>query len=128
MQGLDICNIRRVVQFLVPASLSQWLQRYGRAGRDGQPSVVVLLVQPSVYKKVKDHGKTSGESEGDADGSGETHADGDPMHVFQKDVEEGLREWIMATGCRRDVADKYFGNPACARRGTYIISSRVSAV
>ncbi|EPS93211.1 hypothetical protein FOMPIDRAFT_1056167 [Fomitopsis schrenkii] len=51
--GLDISDIRRVIQFQVPKSLSQWLQRYGRAGRDGQPAVAIILVQPSVFKVVK---------------------------------------------------------------------------
>ncbi|EPS97416.1 hypothetical protein FOMPIDRAFT_1097337, partial [Fomitopsis schrenkii] len=53
MVCLDISDIRRVIQFQVPKSLSQWLQRYGRAGRDGQPAVAIMLVQPSVFKVVK---------------------------------------------------------------------------
>lgn len=53
MQGMDIPDIDRVVQFMVPKSLCVWLQRYGRAGRAGQPSVVILLVEPSVFKRRK---------------------------------------------------------------------------
>lgn len=35
---------------MVPKSLCVWFQRYGRAGRAGQPAIVILLVEPSVFK------------------------------------------------------------------------------
>ena len=47
-------HIEQVVQFLVPSSLSIWMQRAGRAGRS--PSVqarAILLVQPTVFQVVK---------------------------------------------------------------------------
>lgn len=50
---MDIIFIIRVVQFMIPSSLSVWLQRYGRAGRAGQLSIVVLLVEPAVYEVKK---------------------------------------------------------------------------
>jgi bloom syndrome protein len=31
---------------------------------------------------------------------------------YKKDIEEGLRAWIETEGCRRDVVDEYFDNPA----------------
>ena len=41
-----------VVQFMTPEALSVWIQRAGRAGRDGRPSRAILLVEPSVAKKL----------------------------------------------------------------------------
>lgn len=125
---------------MVPTSLSQWFQRYGRAGHDGQPSVAILLVEPSVFKKVKARVKAERKEKDDATADldpeeveltesfeemvlpsnvadGEMCDDADDGRVYQKKVEDGLREWIEATGCRRAVADKYFGNPARSKGG-----------
>ncbi|KAI0696950.1 P-loop containing nucleoside triphosphate hydrolase protein, partial [Cytidiella melzeri] len=43
--GMDISDIRRVVQFKVPASLSKWMQHFGCAGRDQRPAEAILLVE-----------------------------------------------------------------------------------
>ena len=53
LQGMDIPDVDDVVQFMTPAALSVWIQRAGRAGRDGRPSRAILLVEPSVGKKLK---------------------------------------------------------------------------
>ncbi|KAH9915001.1 P-loop containing nucleoside triphosphate hydrolase protein, partial [Fomitopsis serialis] len=108
--GLDISDIRRVIQFMVPTSLSQWLQRYGRAGRDGKPAIAILLAEQSVFKKVKPRTAKRDTAE-DAD-------DTDEDKVFQKKVEEGLRSWLEASNCRREVADEYFANPPSERRNS----------
>lgn len=47
---MDIGDIERIAQFLVPTSLSVWMQRYGRAGRDGRAATAILLVEASVYQ------------------------------------------------------------------------------
>lgn len=57
VQGLDIHKLVRIVQYMVPGSLSEWIQHYGRAGRDGTPAVVILLVEPSVFERVKKRSK-----------------------------------------------------------------------
>lgn len=90
-------HIELVMQFMVPASLSVWMQRAGRAGRS--PNIqgyAVLLVQPLVFqekhsKAMKDPDKTDGIS-------------------YVKSIEEGLWAWIEATTCRRDMADQYFNS------------------
>jgi superfamily II DNA helicase RecQ len=50
LQGMDIPDIRRVVQFKVPGSLSEWMQHFGRAGRDHEPAEAILLVEKSVFQ------------------------------------------------------------------------------
>ena len=37
---------------MTPEALSVWIQRAGRAGRDGRSSRAILLVEPSVAKRV----------------------------------------------------------------------------
>jgi len=103
---------------MVPPSLSVWTQRLGRAGRSGAPAVVILLVEPSVYKLRKSRGGVGAEDADDEekDDDEEEKEDGEsetePVDpTYQKKVEEGMRKWIEAIECRRDVADVYFNNP-----------------
>jgi hypothetical protein len=106
-QGCDLPYIVQVVQFMVPASFSIWMQRAGRAGRTFTIFArAILLVQPSVFQEVK---KKNGVAIPENDGT-----------VFRKDVEEGLRSWIETEDCRREVTDEYFDS-GLARKGILFI-------
>lgn len=43
--GLDIPDVRLVVHWQHPASVEDYLQEFGRAGRDGQPALAVLFTE-----------------------------------------------------------------------------------
>lgn len=44
--GLDVPDVRLVVHWQHPASVEDYLQEFGRAGRDGRPSVAILFTGP----------------------------------------------------------------------------------
>ena len=111
-----------MVQFGVPSSLEVWTQRAGRAGRSPHVQArAVLLAERSMFQQKKAVKKRkineipdeiesqSGESK---DGSESEKGEEDSRElVWAKMVDPNLREWIMTTGCRRDVSDQYFQNP-----------------
>ena len=114
VQGTDLKNVTLVVQFMVPDTLSIWIQRAGRAGRSGAPSAAVLLYEPSVIQKIK--GKEADESDGKGDDLGEQLWEGDDFK--KKNVESSLRSYVLTNQCRRVVTDEYFGTPVRKIEGT----------
>ena len=45
--GIDKGNLRFIIHFDVPGSITAYYQEVGRCGRDGQPAQGVLLFDPS---------------------------------------------------------------------------------
>jgi superfamily II DNA helicase RecQ len=50
---MDIPDIKHVVQFVVPSSLSVLNQHAGHAGHSGQHALAIVLVEPAVFQTVK---------------------------------------------------------------------------
>ena len=44
--GLDVPDVRLVVHWQHPSSVEDYVQEFGRAGRDGQPAAAVLFTRP----------------------------------------------------------------------------------
>lgn len=61
--GVDCPDVRQVITFGVPEDVETYIQQIGRSGRDGKPSLALLLKLPTSKKKVsknmKDYGKNS---------------------------------------------------------------------
>ena len=53
LQGTDIPDIERVVQFGIPPSLSIWVQRAGRAGRDPSIQAEAIVVAEKTMHKTR---------------------------------------------------------------------------
>jgi superfamily II DNA helicase RecQ len=125
---MDIPDIDLVIQFMVAQSLSILTQRFGRAGRSGQPAVAILLAEPSVFQVKKKNNVTRAVAESedgivkeepiddnlnemesplDAPGLGDT----DGVTEYRKKTETGMQDWCLALGCRWDISDNYFSNP-----------------
>jgi superfamily II DNA/RNA helicase len=134
---MDIPDIDCVVQFMVALSLSVLVQRFGRAGRSGQPVVAILLTEPSVFqvRKKNEITRNSGrtprtaedtikEEPTDDDSMGlSSHAAGPDeagtVTEYRKKMEVGMQEWCLALGCRWEVLDKYFNNPPRPNSASY---------
>jgi len=57
--GIDKADVRTVIHWAPPASLEEYIQESGRAGRDGVKSYAVLLYNESDYEKIDEYFKRS---------------------------------------------------------------------
>ena len=55
--GLDLPDVRLVVHWQHPASAEDYLQEFGRAGRDGKPSVAVMFTGEKRRRIAQVHGR-----------------------------------------------------------------------
>ena len=44
--GVNKANTRYIIHFHYPTNIASYLQEIGRAGRDGEPSIAILLCSP----------------------------------------------------------------------------------
>lgn len=55
--GVDCPNVRQVVTFGIPEDVETYIQQIGRAGRDGKPSLALLVKLPAGKRKVSNNMK-----------------------------------------------------------------------
>ncbi|KAM0745764.1 P-loop containing nucleoside triphosphate hydrolase protein [Meredithblackwellia eburnea MCA 4105] len=91
--GIDHPNVRIVIHYSLPSSITSYCQEVGRAGRNGEPSLALLLYSSSDYEtqlRLID-GRTS---------------------KREKDQAEAelvrLLEWVHMDGCRRNSLLSFF--------------------
>jgi ATP-dependent DNA helicase RecQ len=109
--GLDLPDVRLVIHLQHPASVEDYLQEFGRAGRDGRPSVAVL------FTGVKDKGllrfmaqKTSELAKIDPAARNEM------LEAKYRAIDEMHRIATARHACFRNAIVQYFGEVASSNR------------
>ena len=114
--GLDLPNVRLVVHWQHPASVEDYMQEFGRAGRDGAPSVAVL------FTGAKDTGLLRYMADRTVEAS---DLDPEARTIARQAKYEGIAEMQeRATArdvCFRAAIVQYFGEEQAQRRKTLAV-------
>jgi ATP-dependent DNA helicase RecQ len=110
--GLDLSNVRLVIHWQYPASVEDYLQEFGRAGRDGKPSVAVL------FTGAKDDRLLRFMAEKTSEMAGADRESKEAAFAAKLGAIEDMRRIATSQGvCVRDSIIKYFGGgPSSERR------------
>ncbi len=100
--GIDRADVRAVIHLAPPASLEAYYQEVGRAGRDGEPALGLLLVSPDDPPRRRHLIQT--------DSEGVRLPDEWVEHKWGMYLE--LLRWAEGGSCRHDAILRYFGDEA----------------
>jgi hypothetical protein len=106
--GLDIPNVRLVIHYQHPSSVEDYLQEFGRAGRDGQPSVAVLLHADFGATKDKDIGLLQFMAKGASEGAQLDAANQTATLAHKYRQIEDMAGLVRQEGCFRQTLISYF--------------------
>jgi superfamily II DNA helicase RecQ len=101
--GLDVPDVRLVVHWQHPTSMEDYLQEFGRAGRDGNPSVAVLFTSP------KDEGLLRFMAEKSASTTKDPAAKDQALRAKYEAIQEMHQRAVAQYGCFRSAIVRYFG-------------------
>ncbi len=109
--GLDLPDVRLVVHWQHPASPEDYLQEFGRAGRDGKPSVAVM------FTGEKDEGLLRFMAEKTSEMAGVDVASKASALEAKLEAIKEMRRIATSRGvCVRNNIVKYFGEMPSPRR------------
>jgi len=110
--GLDVPDVRIVVHWHHPMSMEDYLQEFGRAGRDGNPSVAVLFTSPRDEELLRFMAERS------ASGAGaDPLAKEEALRAKYEAIQEMHHRALSRRGCFRSAIIRYFGEePPAADR------------
>ncbi|KRM72598.1 RecQ family ATP-dependent DNA helicase [Lacticaseibacillus brantae] len=136
--GIDKADVRLVVHTFVPESLEDYSQAMGRAGRDGQKSLAVILLGPGDFQRAAGFAQQLPDAKlvatifkrpnayADFDdsqvnliqayiGSGFSQAQVlaqlASRRIEKQHSFDAVAKWLQTSGCRRNVLLQYFDSP-----------------
>src|SRR5262249_33396102 len=121
--GLDIPNVRLVIHYQHPLSVEDYLQEFGRAGRDEQPSVAVLLHADFGATfgatKDKDIGLLQFMAKGASEGAQLDAANQTAVLAHKYRQIDDMARLVRQEGCFRQTLIGYFGGSEKGSRRSF---------
>ena len=109
--GLDLPDVRLVVHWQHPASVEDYLQEFGRAGRDGKLSVAVTFVGERDEKLLQFMAQKTVEMAG-----GDADSKATALAAKFRAIDDMRRIATSMASCVRDDVMEYFGESTQTRR------------
>ena len=115
--GLDVPNVRMVIHWQHPSSTEDYLQEFGRAGRDGKASVAVLLHDRSNSKR--DIGLLQFMADRAVGNAQLSPAAAKAASSRKAQQIERMANLATSSGCFRDALVRYFMGPKRVARRSF---------
>jgi ATP-dependent DNA helicase RecQ len=119
--GLDLPNVRLVIHWQQPASVEDLLQEYGRAGRDGKPSVSVVF--HDVDRNSRDVSRLKFMAERTVGAAALEQRDRATLLQHRFGQIDGVARLLRSSSCFRQSITSYFESSSA--RGRRRISERI---